>query len=88
VPAPTKAELQTSLRAAFIAAGPEKFAKRDANGNVVPGELQDALNDIIEAIATGLAAQWAIWQATQTVVGTATGVTSGPASAPVTGVLP
>jgi hypothetical protein len=88
VPSPTKAQLQASLRAAFLAAGPEKFAKRDERGNVVPGELPDALSDIIEAVAEGLAVQWSLWQASQTVVGTATGVTSGPASVPVVGALP
>jgi len=84
VPAPTKSELRATLRAAFIAAGPDKFAKRDDQGNVVPGELPDALVNIIDAVAEGLSVQWATWQARQTVL--VTGVTPGAGVAP--GTLP
>jgi hypothetical protein len=80
--------LKTSLEAAFLALGPEKCAKRDESGAVVPGQLPDQVKDVIEAVSNGVAAAWVVWQSSQTVVGTATGVTSGPAIAPVLGALP
>jgi hypothetical protein len=76
--------LRTSLETSFKALGPEKCAKRDANGAVVPGELPDQVKDVIEAISNGVAAAWATWQAGQTVLVTA--VTPGTGTAP--GTLP
>ena len=80
--------LKVSLEASFLALGPEKCAKRDSSGAVVPGQLPDQVKDVIEAISNGVAAAWATWQASQTVVGTAAGITTGPSSAPVVGTLP
>ena len=54
----------------------------------MPNELQPALEDMLAALAEGLAAQWLVWQSTQVVVGSAAGVTVGTAAAPVTGTLP
>lgn len=84
MPAPTKAELKLSVRAAFIAAGPTKFAKRTDQGAVVPGELPDALEDMIDAFTEGLANRLATWQAAQTV--SVVGVTPGVGTA--VGTLP
>jgi hypothetical protein len=76
--------LKTSLEASFLALGPEKCAKRDESGAVVPGQLPDQVKDVIEAIANGVAAAWVVWQGTQLV--NVPGVTSGPSV--TTGNLP
>ena len=88
MPAPLKVDLLKAFRTAFLAAGPDKFCKRDENGVIVPNELQPALEDMLAALAEGLAFQWNVWQTTQAVTGSASGVTSGPSSAPVVGILP
>jgi hypothetical protein len=81
MPAPTEAAIKAALRASFIAAGPDKFAKRDDDGNAVPGQLPDALEDMIAAQAQALSQVWSTWQLSQPVSGTA-----GPF--PVVGFLP
>ena len=86
MPAPVKGELKLIIRTAFVASG--NFPNHDKDGNVVPGELPDGLEKIIDAMAEGLANAWLAWQAKQVVMGTATGVTPGPAVVPVVGNLP
>jgi hypothetical protein len=71
MPAPTKAQIQAALEAALKT----KFKKGqmvDGKFQEVPGELPEAMVDLVDSLATGINQFWTMWQATQ-VVNTPTG---------------
>ena len=70
MPAPTSDVLKANMKAALIS----RFSKRDDDGNVVAGEIPQAMEDLVAGISEGVAQTWSQWQATQLVNG---GVTTG-----------
>jgi hypothetical protein len=84
MPAPAPTQIQTFLTAALIGKG---FVKKSyVEGRLVtdPTKLPDKLAELVSGLSNGLSQEWAVWQASQTVV---IPVTSTPGS-PSTGVLP
>lgn len=63
--------------------GEPMFAKRDADGKIVPGKLPDPLDKMMEGVAAGMQSTLDVWRSTQmvTVVGVTppgTGAATGP----------
>lgn len=77
MPAPTKGEILLALRQSCLSSG--KFMKHDADGNVIPGELPEGLEDILDSMAGGLASAWSQWQSRQICI--VQGVTPGASAA-------
>jgi hypothetical protein len=68
MPAPTKEQLQVAIETAFISNGLTK-KEIDSNGNIIDThQLSDDQRKLINSIAEGIAAQWAVWQNSQTVL--------------------
>ena len=67
MPAPVSGSIYNYLKAAFIAQG--YYKRTYVNGVVVtdPTALPDEMDKMVQAIAAGLALQWAAWQAEQVV---------------------
>ena len=90
MPAPTAASIKEFIKTAIVAKQAQgKFLKRDEAGNVIGG-ITEGMEDIIDVMAEGIAAQWVVWQAAQvvgplTVIGTSP---SGPVTGTATGVGP
>ena len=90
MPAPTKAFIKLYLTTALLTgtdplgnavSGQRKAFLKVVDGVTVPGELPEAVDDLVDGLAEGIANAWFTWQATQPVTGTAAGV-------PVIGQLP
>lgn len=83
MPAPSQKSLEAFMTSALLAQG---YIKREfVNGQYVktPTELPDDMKKMVKALAIGLSAQWAAWQASTIVT---IPVTSPPGS-PSAGVL-
>ena len=65
MPAVTADQLKIAMKNALKT----KFKKRDDDGNEVDGELPEAMQDMVNGIAVGVAKAWSDWQAVQLVNG-------------------
>ena len=66
MPAVTADQLKIAMKNALKT----KFKKRDDDGNEVDGELPEAMQDMVNGIAVGVAKAWSDWQTAQLVSGT------------------
>ncbi len=83
MPVPTAASIKEFIKTAIVSKQAQgKFLKRDETGNVIEG-ITEGMEDIIDVMAEGVAAQWLAWQTVQPVGPLV--VTGTSPSGPVTG---